>query len=99
MMLDQLNKAIALQAQIKEYNDELSRIDSIYDDYKKGSYTFEGIRLYSRLHNSVTLADKFMPITEVLDLYVARVKSKLSELQTELSQLITDAEPIKTTKR
>lgn len=99
MTLDQLNKAIALQAQIKEYNDELSRIDSIYDDYKKGSYTFEGIRLYSRLHNSVTLVDKFMPITEVLDLYVARVKSKLSELQTELSQLIADAEPIKTTKQ
>ena len=98
MTAEQLDQAIELQARIKDYTFEIERLENVLIAYSKDEQSFEGIRLYSRLHTSIDLSAKYISIDEVLHTYISRLKIKLSDLKQELSNLIAPPiveEPVK----
>lgn len=99
MTQEQVDAIIDLHSQIKAYATEYQRLFSILDEYIRGEQSFEGIRLYSRLHNSIDLSNTFISTTEVLNLYLTRLQAKIDELNAEFNTLINPPvveEPVKT---
>ena len=101
MTPEQLDQAIELQARIKDYTAEFQRLNGILKEYLAGAHSFEGIRLYSRLHSSIDLSNDFVSTVEVLNLYLDRLQAKISDLNAELETIINPPmeEPTKAKRR
>ena len=101
MTPEQLDQAIELQARIKDYTAEFQRLNGILKEYLAGAHSFEGIRLYSRLHSSIDLSNDFVSTVEVLNLYLDRLQAKISDLNAELENIINPPmeEPTKAKRR
>ena len=101
MTPEQLDQAIELQARIKDYTAEFQRLNGILREYLAGAHSFEGIRLYSRLHSSIDLSNDFVSTVEVLNLYLDRLQAKIRDLNAELENIINPPmeEPTKAKRR
>ena len=101
MTPEQLDQAIELQARIKDYTAEFQRLNGILKEYLAGAHSFEGIRLYSRLHSSIDLSNDFVSTVEVLNLYLDRLQAKIRDLNAELENIINPPmeEPTKAKRR
>jgi len=89
MTIEEVDRIIELRKQIKSYSNEAERINGIISDYAKGVQSFEGIRLYSRLHSSIELSNDFVTMDEILEIYITRLGAKIGELEAELADLIS----------
>ena len=53
MRAEQIDTIVELRLRIKAYTAEFQRLDNILNEYLAGAHSFEGIRLYSRVHSSI----------------------------------------------
>ncbi len=101
MKAEQIDTIVELRLRIKAYTAEFQRLDAILDEYSAGVHSFEGIRLYSRVHSSIDLSNEFVSTVEVLNLYLDRLQAKIRDLNAELENIINPPteEPTKAKRR
>jgi len=101
MKAEQIDTIVDLRLRIKAYTAEFQRLDTIRKEYLVGAHSFEGIRLYSRVHSSIDLSNEFVSTVEVLNLYLDRLQAKIRDLNAELENIINPPteEPIKAKRR
>lgn len=101
MRAEQIDTIVELRLRIKAYTAEFQHLDAIRKEYLAGAHSFEGIRLYSRLHSSIDLSNDFVSTVEVLDLYLDRLQAKIRDLNAELEGIINPPteEPTKAKRR
>lgn len=101
MRVEQIDTIVELRLRIKAYTAEFQRLNDILDEYLAGAHSFEGIRLYSRVHSSIDLSNEFVSTVEVLNLYLDRLQAKIRDLNAELESIINPPteEPTKTKRR
>lgn len=88
MKAEQIDTIVELRLRIKAYTTEFQRLNGILDEYLAGAHSFEGIRLYSRVHSSIDLSNDFVSTVEVLNLYLDRLQAKIRDLNAELENII-----------
>ena len=98
MRVEQIDTIVELRLRIKAYTAEYQRLNDILKEYLAGAHSFEGIRLYSRVHSSINLSNEFVSTVEVLNLYLDRLQAKIRDLNAELENIINPPteEPTKT---
>lgn len=101
MKVEQIDTIVELRLRIKAYTAEFQRLDNILREYLAGAHSFEGIRLYSRVHCSIDLRNEFVSTVEVLNLYLDRLQAKIRDLNAELENIIDPPmeEPTKAKRR
>lgn len=101
MTAGQIDTIVELRLRIKAYTAEFQRLDNILYKYLAGTHSFEGIRLYSRVHGSINLSNEFVSTVEVLNLYLDRLQAKIRDLNAELENIINPPteEPTKAKRR
>ncbi len=101
MRVEQIDAIVELRLRIKAYTAEFQRLKDILDEYLAGTHSFEGIRLYSRVHSSIDLSNEFVSTAEILNWYLDRLQAKIRDLNAELENIINPPaeEPTKTKRR
>ena len=101
MRAEQIDTIVELRLRIKAYTAEFQRLDAIRKEYLAGAHSFEGIKLYSRVHSSIDLSNEFVSTVEVLNLYLDRLQAKIRDLNAELENIINPPteEPTKAKRR
>ena len=101
MRAEQIDTIIELRVQIKTYTAEFQRLNDIRNKYLAGAHSFEGIRLYSRVHTSIDLSNEFVSTVEILNWYLDRLQAKIRDLNAELENIIDPPteEPTKAKRR
>ena len=101
MQAEQIDTIVELRLRIKAYTAEFQRLDNILREYLAGVHSFEGIRLYSRVHTSIDLSNEFVSTVEILNWYLDRLQAKIRDLNAELENIINPPteEPTKAKRR
>lgn len=73
VIFDKIDELSNLKADIVYLDTEIARVRSIMAEYKAGYRDIQGIRLFSRLHQSFDLNLQFYSIDELLESYKNRL--------------------------